>query len=216
MYLGQTIDEILTKKKERLLGLNTPFYITSVLDRAFKKHGLPITFKLETFSDYRQNDYSVGGIYNGNTDQCLVVLYFSKYKKFYMSKSRWDRFKFVVSQTCQHELVHKIQNQHREDPDEIEPIDLRSLQQEEGEDEKDYLADKDEIDAYAHDIAMEIRKYYPFSDPYHILRTINKRTRLDAYQYYCKTFENDDWLSIRKLLLKKTYKWLPHVTYTRD
>ena len=216
MHLGQLIDNTLISKSNKLLGSNTPFYITSVLDRAFKKHNIPVSFKFESFEDYGLNEFAVGGAYDNTFDKCFVVLHFSKNKKFYMSKHRWEEFKFQISLTCQHELIHKFQNQFREKTTDIEPLDFRSLQKSDDEDEeKDYLASIDEIDAYGHDIAMEIVKRYPYSDPYNILRTINKRTRIDAYNYYSNTFKDDDWLTIRKLLLKKAYKWLPHVTYTK-
>lgn len=215
MYLGPKIDEALDKKRDKILGYNTPFYITSVLDRVFKKQDIPVTFKFERFNDYYKNEYGIGGIYDSNNDQGFIVLHFSKHKKFYMSKNKWAKFKFLVSQACQHELIHKSQNQFRQGSLDIEPIDLRSLHRDEIEDEQDYLSYMDEIDAYAHDIAMEICKFYPHSDPYHILRTINRRKKIDSYNYYCDVFKNEDWSHIRKLLLKKTYKWLPHVTYTK-
>lgn len=215
MQYGQEIDYILSCKKDKLIGLNTPFYITSVLDRAFKKTQLPISFRLEKYSDYGRNEFSIGGVFDSTDNKCYVVLNFPVYKKFNLNERAWKDFKFTISQTCQHELIHLQQNKFREDDDDTEPVDFKKLVQGEGDD-RDYLSEIDEIDAYAHDIAMEIKMYYPFSDPYNILRTINKRDRLYGYSYYCKTFKDDDWTDIRKLLLKKVYKWLPLVTYTKD
>lgn len=215
MHYGREIDSILSSRKDKLIGLNTPFYITSVLDRAFKKTEIPISFKLERYEDYGLTEFSIGGVFDSTDNRCYVVLNFPKYKKFNLSERVWKDFKFTISQTCQHELIHLKQNSYREDTDDEELVDFRKLVQGDGDD-RDYLAEIDEIDAYAHDIAMEILMYYPFSDPYHILRTINDRSRLYAYSYYCKTFKDDDWSDIRKLLLKKVYKWLPHVTYTKD
>lgn len=215
MYLGPVIEETLDWKKEKILGHNTPFYITSVLARAFKKQNIPVTFKYETFEEYSKNEYAIGGLYDSNEDKCYVVLHFSKYKKFYMSRNKWKKFRFLVSQACQHELVHKYQNRFRQKSQDTEPIDLRSLHQDDLGDEQEYLASMDEIDAYAHDIAMEVCNYYPRLDPYNILSTISRRSRIESYNYYCNTFKHEDWSHIRKLLLKKAYKWLPHVIYLR-
>ena len=77
----------------------------------------------------------------------------------------------------------------------------------------DYLAELDEIDAYVHDIAMEIREYYPKSDPMDVLRNINKRRKLWSWNYYRSAFKDSkDWSDVKTRLLKKTYLWLPHVT----
>jgi hypothetical protein len=216
MYLGSVIDAALSSKKGKLLGINSPRYIATVLNQEFKKQAIPIKFKYETFEEYYKNDYSVGGIYDSNNDKCYIVLHFSTSRTFYLAGKDWDKFKFLISQACQHELIHKYQNQFRENTFDYEPIDLRSLHQEDLEDEQDYLSSLDEIDAYAHDIAMEIKYYYPFYNPLYVLTTISKRRKLDSFNYYRNTFKHEEWSYIRKLLLKKTYKWLPYVTYSRD
>ena len=216
MYLGQQIDDILSSKKNLLIGSNTPFYIVTILNKAFKKTDIPVSFKYERFNDYYKSEFSIGGVYDSNEDKCFVVLYFSKHKKFKLTKHLWKDFKFGISQTCQHEIIHKIQNQFRDDDVECDPVDFRLLTQGQDGEDREYLSNLDEIDAYAHDIAMEIKRYYPFSDPYSILQNISKRKRIDAFQYYLNTFEGEDWVDIKKLLLKKTYKWLPYVTYSKD
>jgi hypothetical protein len=216
MFLGFAIDGALSNIKYSLLGVNTFRRITAVLNCEFKKQNLPITFKYETFKNYDVFDYSVGGIYDSNNDRCYIVLHFSTNKRFYLEEREWDKFKFHISQACQHELIHKYQNQFRENNFEYEPIDLRSLQQGSIDDEQNYLSCLDEIDAYAHDIAMEIKFHYPYFNPYFVLSSISKRRKLDSYNYYRNTFKHEDWSYIRKLLLKKTYKWLPYVTYSKD
>jgi hypothetical protein len=80
------------------------------------------------------------------------------------------------------------------------------------EEEKEYLADPDEIDAYGHDIAMEIKFFYPKQDPYEVLNKIGSKRKLWSYNYYKKTFKGDDWSHIKSRLLKKTYQWIPHTT----
>jgi hypothetical protein len=215
MYLGKSIDTALIGVKDKVLGFNSPKRIASTLTLAFKQKKIPVSVTIETFDSFIENEYTVGGLYDSNEDKCYVVLYFSTDEVFYLPYCDWDKFMFSVSQTAQHELIHKYQNQFRQDCLDVEPIDFRSLLQDEIEDEMEYLSDIDEIDAYAHDIVMEILKHYPKENPYYILNTINKRRKIDAYSYYKRTFKKEDWSEIRKLLIKKAYKWIPYVTYTR-
>ena len=74
------------------------------------------------------------------------------------------------------------------------------------------VAELDEIEAYAHDIALEILHHYPTMDPYAVLSSINRRRRLWSWNYYRDAFKySEDWSDVRHRLLKKTYQWLPIV-----
>ena len=115
-----------------------------------------------------------------------------------------------MSQVCQHETIHQLQWQNRESDEQPCTLDFRNLTGSISE-EKEYLSDIDEIDAYGHDIAMEIKYSYPNKDPYEILKTIDSRRKVWSYIYYKKTFKGDDWSNIKNRLLKKTYQWMPHV-----
>ena len=211
MYLAPVIDRILESKKSKLIGRSSYFYITSLLNRAFSKVE-PFKFRYETYNDYGREDFSVSGLFDMETSTRHIILNFPKSCKYFkMDNARWNEFKFAVSQVCQHEAIHKDQWMHRTYVStEYEEPDFRNLVTNVGED-KDYLSDIDEIDAYGHDIAMEIRYSYPKKDPYEILRTISSRKKIWSYSYYKKTFKGDDWEHIKKRLLKKTFLWLPHV-----
>jgi len=216
MYLGQTIDAVLSKNKSHLVGKISPQDIALTLNKSFKRKKIPVAFILETFKEYKPSEYCIGGVFDAEYDECIIVLYFSTRKTFYLTESRWNDFKFLISQAAQHELIHKYQHQFRTFTGYDEVVDLRSLQHNDNQEDGEYLACMDEIDAYAHDIAMEIKYYYPFYDPLYVLNTISKRRKIDSFHYYKNTFENEDWSYIRKLLLKKAYRWLPYVTYTKD
>lgn len=212
MYLAPAIDQVLDSKKSKLIGRSSHYYITSVLNRAFGKQ-MPFKFRYETFVDYGKEDFSVSGLYDMDADVKYVILNFPKqYKSFTITPDMWPEFRFAVSQVCQHETIHQLQWQHRDvDMDETCPLDFRNLSGTMAE-EKEYLADADEIDAYGHDIAMEIKFSYPKRNPYEILKTIDSKKKIWSYTYYKKTFKGDDWSIIKKRLLKKAYLWLPHVT----
>ena len=212
MYLARTINDVLESKKDNLVGRSSHFYICDVLNRAFKKVE-PFRFKFETYKDYGKNDYSVSGIYDQETDKKYIVLNFSKScKTFTLKPEKWKEFKFSVSQVCQHEAIHQCQWSMVTDPSLKVTSDKLDFRQEQDEDnDKEYLADPDEIDAYGHDIAMEIIYYYPRKNPYLVLKDINKYRKIWSYNYYKRVFKDEDWTSVRHRLLKRTYKWIPYV-----
>lgn len=212
MYLAPIIDEVLESKKSKLLGRNTHYYVTSVLNRAFQKVE-PFKFRYETYEDYGKDDYSVSGLYDMDTDIRYIILNFPKNLKYFaLEEKRWSEFKFAVSQVCQHESIHKCQWSFRTGYEmENEPLEFRNKSDEPVEELQLYLSDPDEIEAYAHDIAMEIKFYYPKNNPYDVLKAVGKKRKLWSYSYYKKTFKDEDWGIIKKLLLKKTYRWLSHV-----
>lgn len=211
MYLAKTIDQVLESKKDKLIGRSSPFYICGVLNRAFKKVE-PFKFKFETYEDYGNEDYSISGIYDMEEDKKYVILNFPKsVKTFNITPKMWHDFKFSVSQVCQHESIHQCQWSFRDSTDcDKETLDFRIREDSISEDQE-YLSDVDEIDAYGHDIAMEIKHFYPKKDPYKVLANINSHRKIWSYKYYKKTFKNEDWSGIKNHLLKKTYKWLPYV-----
>ena len=212
MYLAPAIDQVLEGKKSKLLGRLTYYQIAGTLTRGYKKAEIPFKFRFETFDDYGPEDISVSGLYDMVEDIKYVVLNFPKQQKHYsVSNENWRDFKFAVSQVCQHETIHELQWQNRDTGGEPCTLDFRNLTGSISED-KEYLADIDEIDAYGHDIAMEIKYSYPNKDPYEILKTIDSRRKVWSYIYYKKTFKGDDWSNIKNRLLKKTYQWMPHVT----
>lgn len=211
MYLASTIDRILESKKDKLIGKASYFHICDVLNRAFRKVE-PFKFIHETYHDYDKQDYSVSGLYDMETDKKYVILNFSKFSKsFTVTPKNWESFKFSISQVCQHETIHQCQWSFRDGTDmDKETLEFR-IKEGTPNEEQEYLADMDEIDAYGHDIAMEIKFFYPKKDPYKVLVSIGKHRKIWSYNYYKKTFKNEDWQDIRKKLLKKTYRWLPYV-----
>jgi hypothetical protein len=72
------------------------------------------------------------------------------------------------------------------------------------------LSDVDEVEAYAHDLAMEIEFYYSKYKINDVLRNPSRFRKLTTYKVYKNAFKNTDWTNIRKMLLKKTYKNLKY------
>ena len=210
MYLSKDINQRFTQNRNKFDGFVSYRSISARLRHTFKGYD-NLKFKVVTFDDLDVNDYSVGGLYDQITDMKYVILNFSNYSnEMLFDDELYNDFQFLVSQTIQHETIHQDQFKHREDKGEKATIDFKLTYQNIVED-RYYLSDNDEIDAYAHDIAMEIKHFYPHMDPYFVLKTISYKRKLSSYTYYKKTFRGCDWKDIKKRLLLKTYKWIPHV-----
>lgn len=208
MHLARLIDETLESKKDKLLGANTYLHICGILNRAFKKTS-PFKFRFEKFEDYWRGDYSITGLYDTHKDIKYVIFNFpSTCKYFTLLPSSWSDFKFSISQVCQHESIHENQHKKRGDIFEMEEVIEFRQKEQDCEQDREYLCDSDEIDAYAHDIALEILHYYPRKDPYFVLGNLNLHRKLHSYNYYKKTFNNTDWTPIKTRLYKRIYKWL--------
>lgn len=208
MYLAETIDEVLESTKSKLVGSPSYSYICYVLNSSFSLKE-PFSFRYEVYDDYSVEDYAVSGIYDMATDIKYIILNFSSQQnQFDISDKKWKELKFSISQVCQHESIHQCQWQLRDrDAYEVLPLEFRSVS---GtmEEERQYLAEIDEIEAYAHDIAMEIRFFYPKKNPLKVLSDINRHRKIWSYHYYKKTFKNEEWSEIKHRLLKKTFKWI--------
>ena len=140
----------------------------------------------------------------------IVLNLSNKHRTFNTTQEAWPEIKFSISQVCQHEYIHKLQWQNREGIVVEKPLEFRINKTSKYE-EQEYLSDADEIDAYAHDIAMEIKHFYPLSNPYEVLKSINSKRKLPSFSYYKNTFKGCEWSDVKKRLLLKTYKWIPHV-----
>jgi hypothetical protein len=143
-----------------------------------------------------------------------ITMHFHQNSRSYnFTPSAWVNFKFMLTQVLQHELIHKHQYSHRIGLENSCCLyyDIKGGEKSD-KDYMDYLAELDEIEAYAHDIALEIVHHYPRLSPYKVLDTINKRKKIWSWHHYRDTFEySEDWDDVKHRLLKKTYQWIPHI-----
>lgn len=210
MYLSQQINEVLESNKNRFLGCNSYSAIVRRLGMSF---GFPkdLKFRYEQFNDIDEEEFTVSGLYDMTTNKKYVILNFSDTSdKITLNSFSFNQFKFFVSQTIQHETIHQDQWQYRDGTEDPVKLDFRHVVGSLSE-EREYLSDIDEIDAYGHDIAMEIKYFYPKDDPFNVLKNINKKRKIPSYGYYKHTFKNTSWSKVKKRLLSKTYKWIPYV-----
>lgn len=209
MYLRGKIEELLDKNKDKLTGTISYRAFVSRLKSVFNDDSL--LFKYQKYDAINIDDYSISGIFDMNKNKRYVVMHFSDQSdKIILNRMDYTHFKFLISQAIQHETIHRDQWQLRPPVDGPVSVDLRDTRST-NEQEREYLSDIDEIDAYAHDIVLEMIYYYPGVNLFELLKQISKLKKIDTFKYYQRTFKNCKyWNDIKKLLLTKTYRWIQY------
>lgn len=210
MYLAPAIEDILDSNKQKFIGGVEYYTLARRLSKAFGFQK-DLKFKIETFDDIGKDEFTISGLFDMTTNTKYIILNFSKeHSQIKLSDYDFTTFKFLMSQCIQHETIHQNQWQYRDCDEDPVKLDFRNMIGTINE-EREYLSDIDEIDAYAHDIAMEIKFHYPNQNPYHVLKRIDKVRKLQSYNYYRNTFKKCSWFKIKRHLLLKIFKWIPHV-----
>lgn len=130
-------------------------------------------------------------------------------KEFKFTKSAYNGFKFMFAQVVQHEFIHKTQYTYRPaQSDRQVKVHYSHQLSKERLKEIDYLSSWCEIEAYAHDIAMEIKQYHGDKNPAMVIKQIDKYRNLYSYNSYKQAFKGTDWSRLKKSLLRKVWRWM--------
>lgn len=206
MYLTTDIDNLLEDNKFRFMNESITYKaMQRRLNKLFKKQH-NVEFKIEKYDDFENDAISFSGIYDMFEEKTYIILNVSEHTD-NIKVHKWEYFKFLLSQCIQHEKIHECQWSFRSCDEPCEK-QWRESDKRDINDERLYLSDKDELEAYGHDIALEIKYFYPNSDPMHVLSNINNYKRITSWNYYKKTFKGVNWLSLKKILLKKAFYWI--------
>lgn len=211
MYLAQEISNRIESCKPDLYGKVSRKDFLKILNNIFSS--LNIDFSSINEDDYipskKNSNWCMRGGYYPEFNIINIEINMPKRSKLLIldNELRWKHFKAYLSIYIQHEIIHREQWTYR-CPDWAD--DILSFKAKNVPSYIQYLSHKDEIDAYGHDIATEIKTFYPDQDPYYILKTISKRRNIAVFSLYKKHFKNrPEWQKVKKDLLKKAYLWLP-------
>lgn len=196
MYLSKKVDRNIDGLRDVFIHGDNCEKTVQKFNKVFKTFKIKLNFEHVLQST---NDYSIGAFYDDEVNRIFLTIYLDEalYPNFFVKEKSWDLLKFKLSRTIQHELIHQNQYESRN-------FIENSYDH---ENEKNYLKNYDEIDAYSHDIAMEIQFFYKNSEKTEIFHKISEKKLLESYQIYKNVFSEENWDKIRKKLLKKTYKW---------
>ena len=190
MYLERKI--VTSLEKTAFSGEMDHGQIVEECRRVLKRFGVRVEL---SYSDkLNEYEFAVSGYYDSSRVRLpiLLRLHFSldHGSVFKWTQARRKDFVFKVSQVLQHELIHKHQAQYRD-----------GLL---GYSDDDYLTNKDEIGAYAHDIMLELKQN---NNGWNMLRHISQYN-IPSYKIYSHSFGQQDWHKVKNRLLKQVFKWM--------
>jgi hypothetical protein len=214
MHIGNQIWKRLNKNLEWLSGRITISRIKQELEIILKPYGAKLRVAPLSFSSPKYW-FMIGGEYTpGQYHMPITIdLFHSKKRNYiYFTQKRKNRFIFLLHQTLQHELVHKYQFQtNGDDRFYTHHFHYHHGKSYSSPKRLEYLAIVEEIDAYGHDLAMEIKYHYPTENVKHVLANIDDYKNLSTWKMYRRAFKRARWNQVRNELLRKTNSWLPHI-----
>jgi len=215
VYLAKDINQRIDCWAPKLRGSLSHALLRRRVQACLQPFAIRVTLQPDAGLEPQQT--AMSGLFDTEVKErnITIALHFTDcVDEFIIDDHNWREFRFQLSQVAQHELLHRSQSERRQHLDNPCTLyyDIKAGRKSDKH-QMDYLAEFDEIDAYAHDIAMEIHYYYPQQDPYAILRSIGRRRKLWSWNFYVRSFRHSpDWSEVRHRLLKKTYQWIPHIT----
>jgi hypothetical protein len=211
MYLGRKIWKRLQKHTKDLKGYVSEADLLQKVESLVKPYGCKVIIKQNKLP--KAAYFTFGGEYCPiSTRQAITIFLILNASKtgIYFTKNRLKIFLFLLSQTIQHELIHKSQCKNNK-KFYTETYHFTKGSKSNRLSTLKYFAMKEEVEAYAHDLAMEIKYYYSDIDSNIVLRNINNYDQLSTWRLYRSAFKKSRWPIVRNQLLKKTYKWLPSI-----
>ena len=217
MYLANKLHkELKNHFSDDIIGQEVPYGIISrKLNKILGPMGAKISIKrdkeLRVNKGCKQQFYSFSGYYDTDTEDIRLFIHFpSNRKTFKFTKTNYKGMVFMFSQIVQHEFIHQSQYAFRpEQSDRLVKVHHSDRLSKPRLKQIEYLSSWCEIEAYAHDIAMEIKQYYSHVKPELVIRHIDSQKKLYSYRVYKDAFKGTDWDRLKKSLLRKIWRWIP-------
>lgn len=153
---------------------------------------------------------SVGGGYYTDENRSELDIWTSpdtNYNKYKFTDSSWNRFKFRVIQVAMHELIHCKQYYGKHEEYAASKVYYKKTGIKRIDDNRDYHAGRDEIEAYAHCVFLDFKTKRPTIPTATLIRyakTYKVSKNLTGIQ---KVFQTDKNNAVIPLLLRKILVW---------
>ena len=149
--------------------------------------------KIKWIDDRRSKKFiKIGGEYDYDARQCIVEVYTLHFDKYEFTDTLWTRFKYRFIQTLMHEMIHFMQYDRRGDKYNYRTAPFKRVKNEKKTEERQYLSNLDEIQAYAHCVYLDIKtsrmKDITLRDFLQQAKTYSPSSTLS---YILKTFDYD-------------------------
>jgi len=134
---------------------------------------------------------AIGGEYDPEERQCLLLIYTDYFDKFPFTDQSWQRFKFKFLQVLMHELIHFMQYDRRNDEWSNYVVPYKKVGHYAKDSERRYLSEFDEIQAYAHCIYLDYKIDRPNVPIDELLSRSKTKKDSKTFNYILKVFNYD-------------------------
>lgn len=179
------------------------------LTNYFKKWRTKIEWRYQKSTAAVYETYvAIGGEYDPETRQCVLQLYTLNYNSFKFTQKSWDAFKYRLIQTLMHEIIHFMQFDRRGDEWSTYVVPYKKIGKKRIDQERAYLSEFDEIQAYAHCVYLDFKMYRPAVPVSELLARAKRRVDSKTLHYFLKTFNYDyrNNAAVPKII-KQVGKW---------
>lgn len=183
--------------------------LINTIKREFKAHSIELEIKTRLINKLDINEFYVNAYYDPESDknnECAieVVIYHNIKSDSIFEHHQLGQFMVQIYDAVVHEFRHRYQSRARQFCNLVQPTDVSDTEL--------YLADPDEVDAYAVSIAIELIRNLGNSRAIRYLHKVSRLAKIrpkglfasvTLYQYF-RIFHNTDHYILRKLI-KKVY-----------
>ena len=188
----------------------------------YKKWRTKIEFRREPSKAKCYETYvAIGGEYDPETRQCGIHIYTDHFNRFSFTDITWEKFKYRIIQIHMHELIHFMQFDRRGDEWSGYILPFKKVRQRKKNEERKYLSEFDEIQAYAHCVFLDYRNNKP-NIPTEVLISRSHKSKADSknMNYVLRTFKydyrnNDAIPKIMQQIMKWDRKYQRHIRSNR-
>ena len=143
--------------------------------------------KAKVYKDF----IAIGGEYSPEDRQCTLIIHSVNFDKHQFTCESWDRFKYRLIQTLMHEMIHFMQFDRRDDSYSNYIVPYKRVGQKKKDEERRYLSEFDEIQAYAHCVYLDFKVFKPNVEIDTLLARCKKKVDSRTLHYFLKTFDYD-------------------------
>jgi hypothetical protein len=148
---------------------------------------MPEKSKAKVYETY----IAIGGEYDAESRQCILQIRTIKYDTFQFTPDSWARFKYKFIQVLMHEMIHFMQYDRRRDEWSNYVVPYKLIGNRKIDEERAYLSEFDEIQAYGHCIWLDYKMFKPNIPVDDLLARSAVKRDSKTLHYILKTFNYD-------------------------
>jgi hypothetical protein len=137
------------------------------------------------------NYVAIGGEYSPDDRQITLQIYTKKFNSFPFTDKSWSSFKMRFIQTLMHEIIHFMQYDRRGDEWSNYVVPYKKVGIAKKDEQRAYLSEFDEIQAYAHCVYLDFKMRRPNVDIDTLLNRYKTKRDSSTLHYFLKTFDYD-------------------------